>query len=41
MNYQRQMRLVLLYTLKQLSGSAEKSDVMRYINDHGYWYVND
>ena len=41
MNAQQQMRLVLLYALKQLSGRAEKHTIMQYINDHEYWYIND
>lgn len=40
MNVQQQMRFVLLYALKQLSGRAEKHAIMQYINDHGYWYIN-
>lgn len=41
MNAQQQMRFVLLYALKQLSGRAEKHAIMQYINDHVYWYIND
>lgn len=41
MNKTDQACLVLLYTLNELNGGAERHKVLRHINDRGYWYKND
>lgn len=37
----KQMKLVLLYAINELGGTATKDEVLNYINNKGYWQKND
>lgn len=37
----KQMKLVLLYAIEELGGTATKEKVLNHINDKGYWQKND
>lgn len=41
MKQQEQKWLVLLYSLNELDGGAQRRDVLQYIKDCNYWYKND
>ncbi|WP_313070961.1 winged helix-turn-helix domain-containing protein [Lacrimispora sp.] len=41
MNQQKQMQLVLLFTLNELGGGGHRRHVLQYINDSCYWFKND
>ena len=41
MNQQEQKWLVLLYSLMELDGGSQRKNVLRHIQENGYWYKND
>lgn len=41
MTQKEQKWLVLLRCLSELNGGAQRSVVLQYINDQGYWCKND
>lgn len=41
MNRQEQKWLVLLYSLMELDGGSQRKNVLRHIQENGYWYKND
>jgi predicted HNH restriction endonuclease len=41
MNQQKQMQLVLLFSLNELGGGGQRRQVLEYINNSNYWFKND
>ena len=41
MTQSEQMKLVLLYAMKELGGGGRRQLVLQHIQDSGYWYKND
>lgn len=41
MNQQEQKWLVLLYSLMELDGGSQRKNVLRHIQENGYWHKND
>jgi len=40
-NLQEQKQLVLLYSLIELDGGSQRKNVLKHIQENGYWYKND